>query len=138
MLKFEDEDVYFKVVSKNHKFNLGINALPDYVEFEPREGDGNGYRFYELPFVQKWVHLHPDGLVFEVRVPKDAEVKKFSKSNYKASAIHMSNGMEISEFVTKYSREDAFVQENGNYLKYIKKQTPEICIRAVKDKMFAL
>ena len=46
--------------------------------------------------------------------------------------------MEISDFVSKYSREEAFINEDGKYLKYVKKQTPELCISAFKDKMSAL
>ncbi len=137
MLKLNDT-VYFKLISKKHTYKLGVNAIPDYVEFEPSESGGNGYSFYELAFVQKWIHLYPNGLVFEVRVPEDAEIKKYSKSNYKASSIHISNGIEISEFVSKYSREDAFIQEDGKYLKYIKNQTPKLCIRAIKDRISAL
>jgi hypothetical protein len=115
-----------------------LNQLPDYIEFKPSETGGNGYQFYELEFVQKWVFLDPDGLVFEVRVPEGAEVQKYSRSNYKASGIEMSNGIQIPEFVSKYSREEAFVQENGKYLRYVESQAPGLCLSAVKDKISAL
>ena len=37
---------------KKHTLKLGVNQIPDYFEFEPSESGGNGYRFYELAFVQ--------------------------------------------------------------------------------------
>lgn len=135
--------VFYKIVNKNmsnrgFQYKIGLNKLLE--NFNPSdECDRGGLYFSDLDHIFLWTYLYEDDCwICEVRIPSYAKVYKSKvHPKYKTDYMDVSNPLQISTFIEKNKLELLAVKQNPEMLKYVTKQTPEICIEAVRQNGFA-
>jgi hypothetical protein len=76
----------------------------------------NGLYFCSLVQVHKWFHLHPQGIVCEVTLPRNATVFK-QKDKYKGDRMYIKNPMRFEDFVIQHKLAETIVLKKKK-LKY--------------------
>jgi len=131
------EKIFYKVMDEtmkhyNFQYTIGLNILSR--EYFNPDGDcqKGGLYFCDIDDILYWLHLHKNGQIYEVRLPDDARVcKQFRK--YKADRIHISNPMQIHDFIRKHNLEKQARKECPEYIEKmnactinVKKECPNI------------
>jgi hypothetical protein len=143
---------FYKVIDKtwinnNFKYKLGLNILPENMNVD--EFCSTGFHFCILEKVVKNLELHENGIVVEVTLPSDALVCELNKNSsgicladiyimYKTNKIIISTPLPFDEFIEKHCLHEQTIDYVTNGMMYIKYQTDEDCIRAVKKSSYNL
>src|SRR5271155_5484941 len=127
---------YYKVLKKNllhheHLYQLGLNE--DKLKFNPTgECDSGGLYFCDLDDVARWIDLYIENeYVAEVKLLEDSLVVK-QQEKYKTNKFVLQNLVLIGDFLETHNLEKKAVLHNGYSIKYVKNQTPELCLIALK------
>lgn len=127
---------YFKILNEklNHnrfQYKEGLNI--DTVPFNTKEYCGPG----GLHFTNKkniFHYLHLGTLIADVKIPNNAKVYKYETA-WKVDQIILSNIRLVEEFVSALTRKEIFefIEVNASIIRFVKEQTPELCLVAVKN-----
>lgn len=126
--------IYYKVMDNslkhyNYQYNYGLNTLPETYDPERMCGSG-GFYVCDLDDLPRWLCLYPDGKIHEVQIPEDARIVSLD-NKYKVDKLILGHGLRINEFIKKHKLEEKFIEYLTDNLRYIDRQTPEMCGRMI-------
>ena len=128
-------DTFYKILREDlihheYKYKLGVNE--DIKEFNPKgECESGGLYFVELNRISNWIEYGTK--IATIKLDPEEEVwienRKFKSHKFTITFIQT-----IEDFLIK-NKYDMFeaVKQNGLALRYVKEQTNEICLEAVKQ-----
>jgi len=128
---------YYKVLKKDmkhfgHLYKLGINE--DKIQFDPHEICGpGGLYFCNFEDVVRWLTIDDDNeYIAEIKLLEDSKVVEQSYK-FKTNKFVVQNLVLITDFLEKNNLEEKAVANSGLALKYVKNQTPELCLMATSQ-----
>jgi hypothetical protein len=130
---FDYNKTYYKLTSqslknRDFKFKEGLNILKD--DFDP-EGDctKGGFYFCSLENIGEWLFMYPNGFIFEVCVPKEAQVIVQNKK-FKTNQLILNNSLIVGEFIKKHNIEKQIIHCCSMNICFVE-QTDELCMLAI-------
>ena len=130
----DGKKIYYKVMHKSlkhydYQYKYGLNILSNTYPQHKYVSD--------IDNIVEWVYLHPNGKIHEIQVPDNAQITVHDKM-YKVNQLILGPGLSINEFVKNHKLEKQFVTHEPLYLRYVDRQTPELCEQAINRNYSAL
>jgi hypothetical protein len=132
---------FVKLTRKNEihngfEFKTGLNI--DFIEFNPTgQCKAGGLYFTDIDIMYKWLHYNDEYMEWMrfVTIPMDAQIY-VEDSKFKCDKFILSEREEIA-FKDNIQMMNA-IKQSYMALRYVKDQTPELCLYAIQQDCWAL
>ena len=133
---------YYKVLTDNfthhdYTYKIGLNVLQSKFDSNP-DCAPDGFYVCELQDVVHWLTLHNNNkYIAEVELCPDSIVVPGHKK-IKTNKLVLDSVVLIEDFLEQYGLVKRAIEIDGMALRYVKNQTPEMCLEAVRQNGYAL
>ena len=140
----DGKKIYYKFIDQSlcqhgYQYKYGLNVLPENEKYDPivkfgdaMTGVGGGFHVYNFGDLSHQLISHSEKKIHEVQIPDDAQIHSFAH-RHKVDKLILGHGLSVNEFIKKHNFEEFFLSCDWENLRFIDRQTPEMCERLVKQ-----